>query len=123
MILPMSEPRLLLQIDPDDVDELRSAVHDAEGELEITVGADAARAEGAAARQLASAIAELAVVIVSGAGLARAIAPVLIARIQATRKGVRVVRPDGSSVEIDGAYDVKEVETILAASVADPDPS
>lgn len=60
-----------------------------------------------------SAIPEVVGVLVAGAGVARALSPALVAYVGTKKRRVRVVRADGSAVEIDGDFTAEEVQAIV----------
>ena len=68
-------------------------------------------------------VAEYAEISIVGTGLLRALAPVLVAHIRATRRSVRVVRPDGTSVDLDGQFTVEDVQTIVEQALSSDEPS
>jgi hypothetical protein len=68
--------------------------------------------------EIPSATGGIAVVGLAGAGLARAATPILLELIRSKRRRLRIINPDGHSIELDGEMSSAQLEEILDAAIA-----
>ena len=119
--MPDSE-LLFIGVASDDTAGLIEAIQHAlpDGRVEVASVPDERPDEGVRLgreQRLFSVAADVAIVLVSGAGLARALAPVLVERTRARRRGVRILSENGTTVEIHGGFDKDEVKAIVDEAV------
>jgi hypothetical protein len=68
--------------------------------------------------ELPSATGGIAIIVISGATLARTATPILLEIIRSKRRHLRIVHPDGYSVEIDGEVSSVQLEGLLDDAIA-----